>query len=870
MARPEVKMVTLTIDGREVSAPENSMLVDGAKYGDVEIPVFCYEPKLGNPVGACRMCLVEVEGIPKLQTACSTPVKDGMVVHTQTERVHVAQRAIVEFLLINHPLDCPVCDKGGECPLQDVSYGWGGGTSRFIEPKRHFKKPVALSPLIAIDRERCILCYRCVRFSQEVAEDYQLILLERGAHSFVGTFDGHPYVGPFSGNIVELCPVGALTSRSYRFRARPWDSEGAGSICTLCPAQCNVEFTVRDERIMRVNARDNDQVDDGWLCDKGRYAFQHVHVDERITEPLVREGEVLMPATWEKALSAASSALKKAGPKAAALAGGETTNEEAFLLQRLFREGLGSSHLSARMGSELPPELSRALAAPALGATVPDLEFADTVLLLDCDPIDDAPILDLRIRKGVRRRGVKVAVASSRPGALDPGASHVLRYTPGAGEAFLVALDAALGGDEGNLGGGAAAAGVHAGAVRELAGALTPDGGSDVVIVFSERLLSSAGAARALLNVAARLGVTDRAGAGLLEIPSSANGRGLREAGFAPGHGPGYAALDAPGLDAGGIADALIEGELSTVVLWHADPVRSHPDRSRWDAALDAAQVVIAHDSVLSESAYEHADVIFPAQAYAEKEGTLTHFDGRLQRLRVAIGSPKGPSGMPGSGVRPGWQVIADVAKAAGTDLRILLGPMASKQLFEAVPFYAGLSLDEIGGRGERWPAREAASALGSEPWSLVALDPPSPGPQSNGALRLGTFHSLWASKEVDVSPALAFLRPRQTVELSPIDAERLGVAHGDQVELGSNGARVQGAVALRAAIPTGSVFLVGGIRADRANALTDALVEVKRVGGPVSTLPSGQPVVQTPAAEGFSEAPQSAPLETPPRDGSG
>ena len=220
----------MRIDGREVRAPANSMLVDAAKHGDVEIPVFCYEPKLGNPVGACRMCLVEIEGIPKLQTACSTPVKDGLVVNTQTPRVHEAQRAVVEFLLINHPLDCPVCDKGGECPLQDITYGWGPGTSRFIEPKRHFKKPLELSPLIAIDRERCILCYRCVRFSQEISEDYQLILLERGAHSYVGTFDGHPYVGPFSGNITELCPVGALTHKPYSFSARPWELTKVESI----------------------------------------------------------------------------------------------------------------------------------------------------------------------------------------------------------------------------------------------------------------------------------------------------------------------------------------------------------------------------------------------------------------------------------------------------------------------------------------------------------------------------------------------------------------------------------------------------------------------------------------------------------------
>src|ERR1700733_11961368 len=261
MPRPERKTIQLTIDGREVQAIEDSMLVDAAKQGDVEIPYFCYEPKLGHPVGACRMCLVEIEGIPKLQTSCSTPVKDGMVVHTQTDRVRHAQNAIVEFLLINHPLDCPVCDKGGECPLQDITFGWGLGRSRMIDPKRHFVKPLALSPLVAIDRERCILCYRCVRFSQEIAEDYQLVFAERGADTFVSTHNGQP----------------------YRFRARPWDIEDAGGICTLCPAQCNVTFTVRDERVMRVLARDyegNKGVDDGWVCDKGRFAYQSIHVDE--------------------------------------------------------------------------------------------------------------------------------------------------------------------------------------------------------------------------------------------------------------------------------------------------------------------------------------------------------------------------------------------------------------------------------------------------------------------------------------------------------------------------------------------------------------------------------------------------------------
>ncbi|MET0769257.1 MAG: NADH-quinone oxidoreductase subunit NuoG [Solirubrobacteraceae bacterium] len=823
MPRPEVNWITLTIDGREVRAPANSMLVDAAKHGDVEIPVFCYEPKLGNPVGACRMCLVEIEGIPKLQTGCSTPVKDGMVVHTQTQRVHDAQRAVVEFLLINHPLDCPVCDKGGECPLQDITYGWGPGTSRFIEPKRHFRKPLELSPLIAIDRERCILCYRCVRFSQEISEDYQLILSERGAHSYVSTFDGHPYVGPFSGNIIELCPVGALTSTAYRFRARPWDIEGAGTVCTFCPSQCNVELTVRDDRVMRVLSRDHAEVDDGWLCDKGRFAYQATHVDERLTQPYVREGTRLMPASWEKALNAAASALKKAGPKAAALAGGDTTNEEAFLLARLFRDGLGSGTLAGSPARALPAGLSRALADPALQATVPDLEFAHAVLVLDCDPIDDAPILDLRLRKGVRRHGVKLAVAGARPTALDPNAATTLRTAPEAGEALLVGLDAALSGDDGNLGGAATAAGSNASAVRDLATFLK-DAGDDLVILYSERLLTGArgaSAAQALLNVASRLGVAGRDGAGLLEIPSATNGRGIREAGFAPFHGAGYA-------DVAGPAEDLADTHPSVLYLLHADPVRTHADRAYWESALAGAQTVIAHASTLTEALEAHADIVFPAEAYAEKEGTLTHPDGRVQRLRPAIGRP----GALDEGVRAGWQVLAEIARRAGHDTGVLAGPMASAQLFGAVPFLAGLTLDEIGGRGVRWPATDAAASLGSGAWEPATLSvPPATGGADAAKLRLGTWVPLWAAPEVDLSPALRFMRPRQVVELSPADAERLGVRDGDQVEVGSNGTRVRGAARLRAAVPGGSVFLVAGTHDEPANALHEPFVAVRRVG---------------------------------------
>jgi NADH-quinone oxidoreductase subunit G len=493
---------------------------------------------------------------------------------------------------------------------------------------------------------------------------------------------------------------------------------------------------------------------------------------------------------------------------------------------------------------------------------VPDLEWANAVLLLDCDPIDDAPVLDLRIRKGVRRHGLKVFVASARPTALDPSAKHVLRTAPGGAGALLVALDAALSGDKGSLGGAATAAGSSAGAVSELLDALSAE--DELVIVYGERALTGDGA-RALLNVAARLGLRDRAGAGLLELPASANARGLREAGFAPGHGPGYASVAEPGLDAHGIAEGLAAGELAAVWLQHADPLRTHPDRALWERALDAAQSVIAVESVLTDTVREYADVVFPAEAYAEKEGTLVHPDGRLQRLRMAIGRPKGRGGMgvggSKSGVRAGWQVIADVARGCGLDLGVLSGPMASRQLFDAVPFYAGLTLEEIGGRGLRWPER---GRLDVPAWEPVKLEVPGAPAGDGAALRLGTFRSLWASKEVDVSPALRFLRARQVVELSPADAERLGIHEGDRVEVGSNGTRVRGAVKLRAAIPGGSVFIAEGTREEPANVLVDGAVEVRRIGGPPPAEPSAVAAQVAPAAEGLAEPPPSAPLPLP------
>jgi len=854
MPRPEHRPITFSIDGREVQAPENIMLVDGAKHGDIEIPVFCYEPKLGQPVGACRMCLVEIEGTPKLQTACSTPVKDGMVVHTQTERVREAQAAVVEFLLINHPLDCPVCDKGGECPLQDISFGWGKGRSRFVEPKRHFVKPLELSPVVAIDRERCILCYRCVRFSQEVSEDYQLVLLERGAETFVGTFDGHPYVAPFSGNIVELCPVGALTSRPYRFRARPWDVEGAGSICTLCPSQCNVDFTVRDERVMRVLSRNHADVDDGWLCDKGRFAYQSIHVDERITQPMVRDGGELRPVSWERAMTEAARGLERAGARTAALVGGQTTNEEGFLLARLMRDGLRSGHLDSRAAGSLPLELHRALSRPELQASMTDLEYAHAVLVIDCEPVDDAPIFDLRLRKGVRRNRVKLALATSRPSSLEDNAALSVRMQPGGGRWLLVALDRVLSGaGEREAAAAAAAAGVELERVRALAETLRTAAGEDdsgevvppeVVVVWGERLgygPEGEQAIRALLNLADRLGMAGRQGAGLLEVPGGTNGRGLREAGVLPNAGPGLSEVPGepglsevpgePGLDAAGMARALGHGDLSALYLLHVDPLRSMPDRQAWEHALESAGTVVAHASYLSDALRHHADVVFPAEAYAEKEGTMVHPDGRLQRLRPTIAHP--------GGVRAEWRVLVELAARLGLQLDLSTGMHATAALVDAVPFYGGITLEDIGGRGLRWPEQAAAAAAPAAELGPFALESPpdegagrgedaghgdGTGRGDDGGLVLGTYRSIWAAPEVDVSPALQFTRARQHLEISPTDAQRLGLAQGQAVTVvnGHPGASVTATVALRHSVTPGIVYLQDGLADDSANALTN------------------------------------------------
>ncbi len=839
--------VSLTIDGVEVRARAGELLLEAAKDGDVEIPYFCYERKLGPPVGACRMCMVEIEGMPKLQVSCATPVKDGMVVYTQTDRVKHAQSAIVEFLLVNHPLDCPVCDKGGECPLQDIAYGWGPGRSRFVEAKRNFPKPIALSPLVAIDRERCILCYRCVRFSQEVAEDHQLVFLERADHTFVGTFDGRPYVAPFAGNIIELCPVGALTSNAYRFRARPWDVENSASVCMLCPSQCNVTLTVRDDRVERVIARENEHVDDGWLCDKGRFGYQAIHSPERITEPLVRDGGRLRPVSWERALDAAIEGLRKAGAATAALAAGGATNEEGYLLQRLFREGLGSGNVDSRAGGRLDPSLARLLSQPEITAKASDVDGADVVLVIGTDPMQEMPILDLRIRKAVRRLGARLIVAATHPTTLDGGASERLRFQPGGEEALLRALQKAIvtAGrrpaegeaedllrflEERSLDDFCASAGADRDDVDDAAGLLA--GAAKVVVLWGERIGRGDRGTQtleALADLALLVAGNGGEGSGLIEVPAVANARGLREVGLVAGLGPGLADAEVGGLAASEMPGAAERGEVRAFYLLESDPLREQPDGAAWGRALNGS-TVIAHSQFMNESIEHHADVVFPAESYAEKDGTSTHPDGRVQRLRPAIGRPPA--------VRSGWKVLAEIAGRLGLlDAPYAWTGVLLAEMAQRVAPYRGLTIDEIGAKGVRWPEREASleatrELLGEPRFSSPSEPPPAPAP-TDGSLRLGTVPDLWASWETERSPALDFLKPGQELHLHPSDAERLGLLPDEDVEVASNGHSVRAALRLRQGARPGTAHLVRGTAEDNSNLLDTGdplFVHVQRV----------------------------------------
>ena len=643
--------VEFELNGRQLKAPVGTMLVDAAYAHGVEVPIFCYEARLGAPIGACRMCLVHVEGMRGLQTACSTAVQPDMVVRTDTDEVRDAHDGVLEMLLANHPLDCPVCDKGGECPLQDRTFRFGPGTTQFLEHKRHFPKPLDLSSLIALDRERCISCFRCVRFSQDVAEDGHLVMLERGAASEIATFTGDAYTGRFTGNVIDLCPVGALTSVPYRFVARPWDIKNAPSVCGHCPVGCNVELTEREGHVARVTGRPlpNYAVEEGWLCDKARFAYPEDRAADRLREPVIRDAGTTRPASIEEAVKAAGLLLGRNGPHAFLLGPGATV-EEGFLAQEL-ASGPCRGALVAHLGLADPAALSGLRAAAA--AQLDDLDRADVVALVGGDPANQQPVVELRVRKAARRGALVASTGPRRHALSDLGRSSITQ--PGSLLEGVQALGSLL------------------------------EGAERPVVLWDELDLAHEPAAAGAL--AELIGATRRARQ--LELGADVNGAGLRALGI---QGPEE------------LVAALEGGSVGTLVTIHAEPGEA-AGAARWTTALPGADAVVAiaaHGGGIAE----HAAVVLPAATHREQEGVYVSMAGRAQRLRPGATAP--------AGAAPGWELLIALAHQLGAPPPHRTAAAAFAAAAAARPGLAGLGYDTIGDLGALVPTVEASSSNGS------------------------------------------------------------------------------------------------------------------------------------------------------------
>ncbi len=690
----EVATVTVTIDGKEIQARKGELLIDAAERHDTYIPRFCYHPRM-QPVGMCRMCIVEVDTGrgPALQPSCMLEVSDGMAVATESPATKKAQEGVLEFLLANHPLDCPVCDKGGECPLQDQTMSYGPGESRFVEEKRHFEKPIPVSDLVLLDRERCILCDRCTRFAKDVAGDPLIHFQDRGSQTQVNTFPGHPFASYFSGNTVQICPVGALTATPYRFKARPWDLEAAESTCTSCSVGCRVVVQSSRNKVLRYQGADTDPVNWGWLCDKGRFDFEAVNSDERLGSPLVRdEGLLLKDGTWSDALGRAAAAIKagleSGGPEGLAVLGGaRLTNESAYAWTKLVKGVLGSDNVDAQMGDGLPAETVLGLPRATIDEAC---RPGGTVVVIGADLKDELPVLYLRLRHAVENDGVKVVELASVGSGTTALAHESLYYRPGGLVAVAKAL---LAGKLGNP-----VADVEPAAVR-AAGALLVD--RQVTVVIGRSNLAESGAT---LAAAARVIAEARPEVRFLSALRRANVHGALALGMAPGLLPGHVTLDdgaswfaerwpavpaARGLDAAGILRAAAEGRVDTLILLGADPIADFPDRDIAERGLAGARNVIAIDQFLTESV-KQADVILPVAGYAEVAGTTTNLEGRVSTLTRKV-TPPGTA-------QPDWVIAADLAYRLGHDLGLESPEQIWKEIEAVAPGFAGVTLDLLHG----------------------------------------------------------------------------------------------------------------------------------------------------------------------------
>jgi len=744
---PVEKLVTLTIDGIEVSVPEGTLVIRAAELIGVQIPRFCDHPLL-DPVGACRQCLVEVpdagngRGLPKPQASCTLAVAQGMVVHTQVTSpvADKAQQGQMEFLLINHPLDCPVCDKGGECPLQNQAMSNGRGESRFTEAKRTYVKPINISAQVLLDRERCILCARCTRFSEQIAGDPFIALIERGALQQVGIYEKEPFESYFSGNTIQICPVGALTSATYRFRARPFDLVSTPSTCEHCASGCALRSDHRRGKVTRRLAGDDPEVNEEWNCDKGRFAFAWARQEDRLTHPLVRDEDTgqLRPASWPEALAVAARGLQAAGTSVGVLTGGRLTTEDAYAYSKFARAVIGTNDIDFRARAHSAEEaefLASTVAGRGLQVTYADLEKANAVVLAGLEPEEESPIVFLRLRKAFRKRGARIwSVAPLASRGLDKLGGTLVQATPGA----------------------------EASAIRELAndGALALDAGG--VILVGERLATSPGALSAAVELARTTG------AKLAWVPRRAGDRGALEAGCLPGLLPGGRPLSDAGARVdvaaawdvdlltdrrGRTTDEMLAsaaaGEVQALLVAGVelddlgDPVAAA-------SALAAVPFVVSLE-VRASAVAERADVVLPVAPVAEKSGSFLDWEGRSRPFANVLEV---------AGSLPDVRVLAGIADEMGRSLGFRTIEGARAELAELGPW-----------DGERSAVPEVAAG-----------EPPTPG--ADEAV-LATWRMLIDDGALqDGDPYLKATGRAPVARVSAGTAADLGVGDGDRIRL--------------------------------------------------------------------------------------
>ncbi len=811
--------VTLTIDDVPVTVPAGTLIVDAAKAAGIDIPVFCYHPKM-EPVGMCRMCLVEIgrprrdrasgavvrgqdgqpviDFNPKLETACTTPVGDGWVVRGLTEKARAGRREVLEFLLTSHPLDCPVCDKGGECPLQNLTMAHGPGTSRFVyDEKMHLAKHVPLGDLIVLDRERCIQCGRCVRFQDEVVGEPVIGFYERGRKLEIVSFSEPGFDSVFSGNTSDICPVGALTTTDFRFEARPWELRAAASICTHCPVGCNLTLNLRRQPnahgqilVQRVMPRQNEAVNEIWICDKGRFGHHFAASPERLSAPLIRKEGRLVEAGWDEALSRAAEGLRRANGRVLGLGGGRAPNEDLYQLRALVEHLGGAAALSEWMaGGELVQQVG-AGSQFDFGR----LGTGDAVLVAASDLQEEAPLWWLRIKQAADR-GASVTVLGSRPTRLERHAAHVLRCEPGGAVKLVLGLLQAVRGGAG-LG---RFRGDHE--VRTVGGELQE--ARELAVVYGREGLDAAGTealARACAGLLTGSGHAGRAGSGLIAVWPKANTQGAWEIGLRPLAGELAAELSAA-------AAALIVA---------ADPAGDDPALA---TALDETGFVVVQELFLTETA-RRADVVFPVQAFTEREGSFTTGERRVQRFFPAV--------PPRPGTRPDWHILADLAER----LDIHLESGAASAVFDAmaahVPSYAGLSYLALAhveqqwpivggedlyyggtayrneqGLGVKLPAMAEGGRIAETPWIA-----PAESPSGGKVLFIPVDRLLDAGTTLLPTAELNPRRARAQAVLNPQDAEAWGIADGESVEIAWDGRSARLTAIVAAAVPAGCVLI--------------------------------------------------------------